>query len=156
MNIVNQIKSQKNASLCPKRINGYVEHNISWIKKDYVNFKKMIQKNKSKTLFDLKHYSEGLNVLSEIIKDCEVNKIRVIFVWSPSFYEQQKYMPNNKKNIDQILKNISKKNNINYFNYSKDSLCQNKKYFYNSAHLNKNGVQLFSKKIGNLITKTML
>jgi hypothetical protein len=156
MNIINQIKSLKQASLCPKNVNGYAEHNISWIEKDYINFKKITQENKTKPNFELKNYSQGLSALNEIIDDCKINKIKVFFVWSPSFYEHQKYLPYNKKNINEILKNLAKKNNINYYNYTEDSLCKKKEYFYNSAHLNKKGVLLFSKSIGNLIKKTIL
>ena len=155
MNIFNQIKSLKSRSLCPKNVNGYIEHDINWIDKDYLNFKKILDKNILPPKFDLHNYSLGLSVLSEIIKDCQINNIKVFFIWSPSYYESQTYLSENKKHINLILEGISKENNINYFNFSKDSLCFRKKYFYNSAHMNKNGVIIFSKKIGNLLNEKM-
>lgn len=151
MNIFNQIKSQKKTSLCPNNINGYVEHDINWIEKDYLNFKRIFSKSKLTAKFDINKYGLGLSVLRGIIKDCKKNNIKIFFVCSPSYYESQTYYPENKMRINLILKAISRENSIAYFNFSNDSLCYQKKYFYNSAHMNKKGAVIFSSKIGNLI-----
>jgi hypothetical protein len=151
MDIYKQIKSQISNSSCSNNVNGYVEHNKNWIDKDYLNFKKLANEKASK--FDVNNYSLGFSVLEEIIEYCKINNIKMIFIWSPSYFESQTYLYEHKKNINLILKGISKENNIDYFNFSKDTMCFDKKYFYNSSHLNKNGATLFSKKIGNLINQ---
>ena len=58
-----------------------------------------------------------------------------------------------KKYIDSILKNISTNEHIQYLNFSNDSLCYDRKFFYNSSHMNKRGSTIFSEKIGNLINE---
>ncbi|MFZ2431763.1 MAG: hypothetical protein WAW57_11490, partial [Lutibacter sp.] len=57
-----------------------------------------------------------------------------------------------RKHIDSILQNISKENQIKYLNFSSDSLSLERKYFYNSSHMNNRGAKIFSEKIGRLIT----
>lgn len=53
--------------------------------------------------------------------------------------------------INSIVVSISFKeqlNKPNYFiDYSNSYLCYDKKYFYNSQHLNKTGAELFSKEV---------
>ncbi|MBG6110548.1 hypothetical protein IWX84_001427 [Flavobacterium sp. CG_9.10] len=155
MSIFNQMKSLKNNSFCSKSINGYVEHDINWIEKDYLNFKKILLQDKMVQKKNQKINSIGLSVIEEIIQYCKVNKIKIYFIWSPSYYELQTYQLANKKNVNQLIKNISQKHRIDYFNFSNDSLCLQKKYFYNSAHMNKNGVAIFSRKIGELINEKL-
>ncbi|WP_417888092.1 DUF1574 family protein [Zunongwangia sp.] len=153
MSIFKQIKSLKNRSICSNVINGYVEHDIDWIEKDYLNFKKILQKDKSRTEYDLKIYNQGLSVLKQIIQDCKKNNIKIYFVWSPSYYESHTYQAPYKKHIDTVLTNIAINENIQYLNFSNDSLCYNRKYFYNSSHMNKRGSTKFSEKIGYLINE---
>lgn len=153
MNIFNQIKSHSSPLLCSNAINGYVEHDIKWIEKDYENFKKILKNEEKVKVLDATIYYKSLKVLNDIVADCKKNKIKVYFIWSPTYYESNAYQLLNKKYVDSVLKCISKRNNIDYLNFSNDTLCLDKKYFYNSAHLNKNGATVFSKKIGEIINK---
>lgn len=151
MSIYKQIKSLKDPFYCYQNVNGYVEHDIKWIERDFRVLKNQIEKNKVKDKFNGNQYKNGFKVLEEIIEDCKQNNIKVVFVWSPSYYESNLITPVNKKCIDQLLKKISKQNKIEYYNFSNDSLGLKKENFYNSAHMNKNGVAIFSKKIGEII-----
>lgn len=153
MRIFKQIKSLKNRSICSNTINGYAEHDIDWIEKDYLNFKKILQKDNNRTEYNFEIYKQGLYVLKEIIKDCKKNNIKMYFVWSPSYYESHTYQASYKKHIDSVLQNISTNENIQYLNFSNDSLCFDRKYFYNSSHMNKRGSTIFSKEIGKLINE---
>ncbi|MFH7018748.1 hypothetical protein [Flavobacterium sp. FlaQc-47] len=151
VNIYQQIRSLKTSFFCPKNKDGYIENDINWIEKDYLNFKKMVEDDKLKDNFNYDEYKKGFKVLNEIMSDCKRHNIKVFFVWSPSYFESDLYMPNNKKCIDKILSKISKQNNIAYYNFLKDSICLKKENFYNSSHMNKKGVAIFSKKISEII-----
>jgi hypothetical protein len=151
MRIFKQIKSLSNPSLCSNTVNGYTEHDIDWIEKDYTNFKNIMQDDKKTENYDFKIYSQGLTELKEIIKGCKQNNIKVYFIWSPSYYEAQSYQISYKNYIDSTLQNISKENDIRYLNFSSDSISFDRKYFYNSSHMNKKGAKLFSEKIGKFI-----
>jgi len=154
MSVYKQLKSLKNPKYCHKNVNGYIEHDISWIERDYKKFKKILQKDKAHKEYDLNIFSQGLSTINSIIEYCEKHNIQVYLIWSPSYYESHEYQLTLKKHIDSILKKTSNKKHIKYLNYSKDSLCYDKNYFYNSSHMNKNGATLFSKKVGELIIES--
>lgn len=151
MTIFQQIMSLRKTSYCPKNVKGYVESDINWIDKDYLNFKKIIEDGKLKDDFNFNKYKKGFVVLKEIIEDCKRNNIKVFFVWSPYYFEANLYRPCNKKCINNILNKIAQQNNIKYRNFSSDSICFKKENFYNYTHMNKNGVAIFSKRIGEMI-----
>ena len=153
MDIYKQIRSLKNPFYCPKNVNGYLENDIKWIGKDYDVLKRLKERDKEKEKFHIDEYKGGFAVLNEIIKDCKRNNIKVIFVWSPSYFEAQSHMYYTKECINRSLSEISKQNNIKYYNFSNDSLCLDRDNFYNSMHMNKNGVSQFSKKLGKIIKK---
>ena len=44
-----------------------------------------------------------------------------------------------------MYRDISTKYSIEFYDYSNDSLCFDKKYFYNASHLNNTGAEIFSK-----------
>lgn len=153
MSIYKQIKALKNPVFCPKNVNGYLGNDLKWIERDFEVLKKLKEKDKAKEKFHLNDYKEGFAVLNEIIKDCKQNNIKVIFVWSPSYFEAQSHHAFTKECINGIVNKISKQNNINYYNFSKDSICLQRDNFYNSMHMNKLGVAQFSKKIGEIINE---
>lgn len=153
MSVYDQIKSLKDFSYCPKNVNGYLENDIKWIERDFAFLKKLKEKSKVKEKFCIKKYKNGLAALNEIIKDCKQNNIKVIFVWSPSYFEAHSHFAFTKECINEIVDEISKQNNIKYYNFSKDSVCLKRENFYNSMHMNKIGVAQFSRKIGKIINE---
>lgn len=153
MSAYKQIKSLKNPFYCPKNVNGYLVNDVKWIERDFETLKKLKEKDKAKEKFYINQYKDGFAVLNEIIKDCKQNNIKVIFVWSPSYFEAQSHFAFTKDCINGIVDKISKQNNIKYYNFSKDSICLKRENFYNSMHMNKIGVAQFSKKIGKIINE---
>ena len=154
MKILKQLKALKNTELCSNSVNGYAVKDIDWIQKDYTNFKEILNNSKTvKEEYSLDTYKEGISILKEIIEDCKKNDIEIIFIWSPSYQESHAYQKLNKRHVDDILTNLSSTENIKYLNFSSDSLCLSKEYFYNSMHMNKKGASVFSEKIGNLINQ---
>lgn len=86
------------------------------------------------------------------ITDCIKNDIKLFLVCPPTYIESQKYILN-REEIFSYYRNISKKYDIPFFDYSNDSLTLTTEYFYNSQHLNKDGAEVFTRKMSNDIKK---
>ena len=71
------------------------------------------------------------------------------------YYELQQLIPE-KDSVDTILKNLAVQNNVQFWNYSNDTLSYDKKYFYNSMHLNTKGAEIFSKTLAKNIESYLL
>jgi hypothetical protein len=79
--------------------------------------------------------------LAETKRDC----IKVVFVYAPEYIEGQSFVAN-RNEIFALYDSFAKKYDIPFYDYSSDSLCYNKDYFYNSQHLNYIGANLFTRK----------
>jgi hypothetical protein len=67
-------------------------------------------------------------------------------VYAPEYIEGQIFT----KNRDEVLSLYTKyshKYNIPFYDYSTDAISYQKKYFYNTNHLNKMGAELFTTKL---------
>ena len=69
-------------------------------------------------------------------------------VYTPVHIDGQKFVTNRDELIE-TYNNYSSKYSIRFYDYSKDSICLDRSYFYNSTHLNKKGSEIFSKKLAN-------
>ena len=77
------------------------------------------------------------------LSDCRKMNIKMIFVYTPEYIDGQHFVVN-RNEIMQLYRNISRNYNVPFYDYSNDSLCFQKKYFYNASHLNKEGSFLFT------------
>lgn len=90
----------------------------------------------------------GFDYLKKLINDCITNNIQLVLVHMPMYIDLNQ--PQISEHTDSIFTAINKfviDNNLEYWDYSKDSLSYNKKYFYNSLHLNKFGAEIFTKQL---------
>jgi len=123
----------------PKRINGYMGQNRKWTgeletaKKEIGSLKIVVDKELLE-LFDL------------FLIECEKNNIKVIIAYSPEYIEGKSFIEN-REEIMNIWKSFADKHNLLYLDYTSDSICYNRDYFYNATHLNKTGSELFSAKL---------
>ena len=145
--IYKQLLALHNTSYCLDGVNGYIEHDIKWIKRDYQRLKTLLEKDKKRINYDYSIFNEGLTQINSIIEDCNQKNIKLFFVWSPSYYESQLYELEYRSYIKTSLEKISNNNNIPFIDYSNDSICLNRDNFYNSSHLNKKGATLFTLKL---------
>lgn len=137
--------------------------NIEIASEKYKGFK--AQDKKWDTSFDRykAKYKDGVRLgidslslirFDQLLEHCKKNDIKVIFVYSPEYIGVQK-LYKNKNEIMQLCQDFAKKYEVPLLDYSTDSLCLNTKYFYNSQHLNKEGVEIFNKHLikdlGNFI-----
>jgi hypothetical protein len=101
----------------------------------------------------MKNYKIKLDTASVVLFDkflqeCKNNNIKVSLIYTPEHIEGQKFIKN-KNLITDLYKKHAEKYNLLYLDYSKDSICLDKSYFYNATHLNKTGSEVFSKKLVN-------
>lgn len=82
--------------------------------------------------------------MEELIRDCLRKHIKLFFVCSPEFFNQDyNYEP---------VQLLSDKYNIPFFYCSDDSeIVRKKQYFFDSVHMNYYGATLFSSKVANMI-----
>lgn len=93
------------------------------------------------------------NLFENFIKNCKKSNINLIFVYTPEYIEGQKFVKNRSQIISMYTK-FSKQYHIPFYDYSNDSISFQKKYFYNSLHLNKRGAELFTKKFIDTLKST--
>ena len=91
---------------------------------------------------------ESIELMDTFLNNCKNDNINVILVYSPEYIENQ-YLTNNRDEIFKIYNDFAIKYDIDFFDYSKDTISYQKKYFYNSQHLNKEGAELFTEKLAN-------
>lgn len=122
------------------RYNGYIPHNKNW-DNSFDSFK---EKYPDGQIFNID--SSIVSLFNNYISDCLRDNINIILVYPPSYHKSHKYI----KNQDEIIllfESIANKNQVPFLNYSEDELSYSEQYFYNSQHLNKNGAELFTKKM---------
>jgi hypothetical protein len=130
------------------RVRGYEARNLKWD----TSFDDLKKSGKS---FDIRINQDAANDLEEFVNVCRLNKIKLIFVYTPEYIEIQPYFKNRDFVMD-FYRSFSRKNEIPFIDYSKDSLSFNKSLFYNSEHLNLVGSKLFSQKLAADLIKCHL
>jgi len=80
------------------------------------------------------------------------NNITVFLVYPPELKEVQGHIGNREKIIREY-KSFARKYNLVFIDYSDNPFCYDRKYFYNSTHLNKAGAELFSLKLAKDLKK---
>lgn len=97
---------------------------------------------------------DAVNLFKGFLTECHNSGIGIVFVFSPQYIEGQEFI----QNYDSIMTMynlLSMKYKIPFLNYSADTMSFSKKYFYNSTHLNKEGAELFSRKLGHDLEKVL-
>lgn len=120
---------------------GYAGVDAQW-NQDFSKFKE----ENSELVYNQENLIFGFNYLKDLITEYKKKNIEIILVQSPLYFELQNIMPQ-KDSITNRFSEIANKSGIQFWDYYDDSLCINKKYFYNSTHLNKLGSEIFSKQL---------
>lgn len=129
------------------RYKGFYNYNQSWTGE----FEKT---KESQGHLHQKISKKALMLFENYLTDMKRRNIKVIFVYTPEYIEGQEFI-SNRTEIMSIYKRISRKYQIPFLDYSSDSICLNKTYFYNAEHLNLKGSNLFSKKLASDLKKYM-
>lgn len=102
----------------------------------------------NKDTYKIKLDSTSITLFEKFINECKINDIELLFVYTPEYIDGQNFVAN-RNDIFQIYRDMSIKYSIEFYDYSNDSLCFNKKYFYNASHLNNTGAEIFSKTLAS-------
>ena len=136
--IKNIVNSQSNIGY---RQNGFLGMDREW----NADLEKAKKEQKS---YIINTDSNSVVLFEKFIKECKANDIELILVYTPEYIDGQNFVAN-RDDVIQIYRDFSMKYSIDFFDYSNDSLCLNKKYFYDASHLNSSGAEIFSKKLAN-------
>lgn len=142
------LKFSNNKAIGPFRIKGYKGQDALW--NDDLKKAKEKQSN-----LVIKIDSELVEDFKVFLDKCESDNIKVIFVYTPEYFEGQNFV-SNRGEIISLYKKISENRQIPFIDYSDDILSTQKEYFYNSSHLNKKGSELFTKKLSEDLINTNL
>ncbi|MDZ7896566.1 MAG: hypothetical protein U5N85_00850 [Arcicella sp.] len=126
------------------KFKGYQGNNYVW-NQDFERFKKRYPKG-AKYRFD----KEVLRQFNEFLALCKRENIKVFLVYAPEYYEVQTFYKN-KGDLIKLCHKSALKYDCQFLDYSKDSLCYDRQYFYNSQHLNKRGAEIFSLELSQAI-----
>ncbi|SIQ77947.1 hypothetical protein [Maribacter ulvicola] len=90
---------------------------------------------------------------NQYIESLVQDNIHIIMVYPPTYLPSQDLI-RNKKEVINFYKAVAKNNNVLFLDYSSNFISNEKKYFYNSQHLNKNGAERFTKLLAEDIKST--
>ena len=123
---------------------GYRSHDMPW-DRSFDKFKKT-----NKNGIDISLDKVTCDLFEDYIKNCKNNNIMVFLVYPPTYHKFKRYVNNREKLLAYYTK-VSLKYNVPFLDFSQDELSKNKKYFYNSQHLNKEGSEIFTQKLAEEI-----
>ncbi|GAA4452870.1 hypothetical protein [Rurimicrobium arvi] len=84
------------------------------------------------------------------LQQCRASHIRVILTYPPEHILGQQFV-SNRTSIIRIYRSLASIYDIPFLDYSSDTLCMDKKYFYNSQHLNDVGATIYSRKLASAL-----
>ncbi len=90
--------------------------------------------------------SATIRLFDQFLRETRNLKTEIIMVYSPEYIDGQQFV-SNRKQVFAIYDSFARKYQIPFFDYSKDSMCLDKDFFYNSQHLNSNGANTFTRKM---------
>jgi len=124
---------------------------ISYRNKGYKGFDRKWDKSidslfASGEKYYIKFHKETLNLFEQFIKECLNDNITITLVYAPEYVDGQNYVANREDAMIYFRK-ISRKYELTFLDYSKNELSYRKELFYNANHLNKEGSELFTRKL---------
>lgn len=119
---------------------GYLGQKRTWND----DFEKFVKEHPHGIIFDIS--AKILNDFEKFILKCKAENIEIIMIYAPEYYEVNNYFKN-KPEVIEVYKSLSTKYQIEFYDFSDSYLSKDKKYFYNSQHLNKCGSELFTEEI---------
>lgn len=84
--------------------------------------------------------------LASFISQVSNEGIKLVMVYSPEYIDGQQ-MITNRDSIVQIYKRMAYHAHVPFLDYSSDSICFKKSFFYNTTHLTLLGAESFSKRL---------
>jgi hypothetical protein len=127
------------------RHKGYAGATLAW---DGKNF----DKKKLQGKIEWKKNPEVETLFIQFLVECKRNKIKVLLVHAPVYYEHTKLFGAHNELVF-FYKNLAAKYDADFMDFSEDSISFSKSNFYNVTHLNKKGSELFTLKLTRQMKK---
>lgn len=130
---------------------GYHGSNQSWNGK--FEERKKILNGKG---FDYSHvdFKDRTLFFRNLLEELNRYNTEVLFVWAPEYIERQELegelFVKAKKMVEEEIRRFE---SVRFLDFTNDTICNSKTYFYDSYHLNKNGATIFSNQLADSITK---
>ncbi|MCC1484898.1 hypothetical protein [Winogradskyella immobilis] len=96
--------------------------------------------------YNVKIDGETVDLLNSFLTDCKEEGIQVSLVYTPEYFDEQRFIINRKDAI-KIYTDLSIKYNIPFLDYSSGEISRDINYFNSTMHLNSSGAELFSMKL---------
>lgn len=122
-----------------QRVNGYRAMDKVWNSD-------LDEARKTMKALDVPIDSATVRHFDDFLKQSRKSNVKVILVYTPEYYEGQKFI-GNRKEIMGIYRDMAAKYHLPFLDYSNDPLCMDQKYFYNALHMNKAGSEIFSREL---------
>jgi len=121
---------------------GYAPKSLQW-DNSFDRFKKYFPKGKT-----LEPHELSIQKFKEFIKRQRQNNIPLVLIYPPTYAPSQKYI-SNRVQIMNLYQAIAQEHQVLLLDYSHIPLTNQQDFFYNSQHLNKQGAELFSRRLAN-------
>lgn len=95
--------------------------------------------------------SSTIQLFDQFLRECKRDSIPVILIYAPEYIEGQLFVRNRTEVIRRI-EQFASLYQIPFWNYSSDSLSFQKKYFFNSMHLNATGADIFTQSVADRLS----
>ncbi|MFN8309474.1 MAG: hypothetical protein U0T73_05875 [Chitinophagales bacterium] len=122
-----------------QRYKGFKGRNEPW-NGDFDRAKKTMEK------YVAKPDSSAMRLLDDCLRECHNQNVKVVLVYSPYYIEGQQFISNQQMVMD-IYRSFSKKYDFPFLDYTADSICYDKRYFYNASHMNATGADKFTREL---------
>lgn len=119
--------------------------------KGYKGYERNWNDDLEKAKANASHYEinideETTRLFEQFIHSCKKDNIKILFLYTPEYVEGQLYIKNRKEIISKY-QYLANKYSLPFIDYSDDSICMEKRFFYNAEHLNKLGSEVFTNKL---------
>lgn len=122
------------------KVKGYEGQLLDW-DNSFDDFK-LVHKDGYHTILS----QECMREFEIFVQELKDRNIQLILTWSPQYYEAKELSLDRQEALS-FYQSLVQKYNVSFLDYSEDSICYNKDYFYNSQHMNKKGAELFTEKL---------
>lgn len=128
---------------------GFSSKNISF-KRDSSNIERL--KSLEKESINQTKYSKGIISIENLVDTPKISQTLVVLIWLPEYSERLELNKELRLYLkNQVKKIVADNKSAVFIDYSNDSISFDRKYFYDTFHLNKEGAQLMSKKLADTL-----
>ena len=134
-----------------RKVKGYNSHSDTW-NTDFILMKKSL--NGKKIKYNTAEITNQCNELKKIIRDCNTIHSKLILVWAPQYYELSELQEPTFSRMKKEIATLAVQNkNVVFWDFTTNPLNRNKKFFYNSFHLNTVGVAVFCRQFSDSLNR---